>query len=380
MSEPTLAACTTPPGTAALAVIELRGPEAWSIARAFFRPRGKDAALPEAPQADQFWLGRFGAEPAEDVVLSLRRTDPTPWLSFTCHGGREVVRLLLETLETQGVLICSWQELERNTAENSLHAQARTALAEALTPRTAAILLDQLNGAFARAVDEILATLQRGELDAAATRLTELNRHAAVGRHLTKSWRVTIGGAPNVGKSSLLNAIAGYERCIVSPTPGTTRDVVTAIVALDGWPMELADTAGLRHGAEPVEAAGIAYASAALADADVRLWLLDASTTLVWPPADIGHVKLVINKIDLPAAWDLASAPAAQQVSALTGAGIADLCTALARQLVPDPPAAGSAVPFTEELCGSVTNALQHLATGDVSATVSALQSCLTSD
>jgi tRNA modification GTPase len=276
--------------------------------------------------------------------------------------------------------MCSWQELERETTGTILEAKAITALAEALTPRTAAILLDQVHGAFARALDEILSALDRGDLDAAATRLTELNCHASLGQHLTKPWRVAIGGAPNVGKSSLLNAIAGYERCIVAPTPGTTRDVVTTIVALDGWPVELADTAGLRGDAEPVEAAGIDHARATLAAAELRLWLFDASTTPLGPTADIGPAQLIINKIDLAPAWDLDSATDALRVSALTGAGIADMCTALAKRLVPEPLPAGSAIPFTERLCGLVKNALQHLAIGDVGTTVSTLQSCLTSD
>ncbi len=89
-----------------------------------------------------------------------------------------------------------------------------------------------------------------------------------------------VAGRPNVGKSRLLNALAGYERAIVDPTPGTTRDVVTVRTALDGWPVELADTAGLRDSDDAIESAGIALARARQADADLTLLVLDRSEPL----------------------------------------------------------------------------------------------------
>jgi tRNA modification GTPase len=370
----TLAACTTPPGTAALAAIELRGPEAWAIACSLFKPRGKDTSLPEAPQRGQFWLGRFGSELAQEVVLTLRQTEPFPWLEIMCHGGREAIRMLLETLEAHGIRIFPWSELEQRTTDNSLNAQIITALPEALTLRTAGILLDQLHGAFARARDNIIAAIQSGDHDAAASQLNELNRHSALGQHLTKPWRVTIGGAPNVGKSSLVNAIAGYERCIVAPTPGTTRDVVTTTVAIEGWPIEFADTAGLREGAESVEEIGIEQARRALTTADLCLWVVDGSADPVWPDTPLSAVRSVVNKIDLPCAWSVANASGALRVSALTREGVADLCAFIARRLVPDPPPPGSAVPFTEALGVSVAEALNSLSMGDVSKAIAALQ------
>src|SRR5207244_11945531 len=101
-------------------------------------------------------------------------------------------------------------------------------------------------GAVGPAVDAARAALRRGDAMEAGRLLDELARYAGVGRHLTAPWRVAVAGAPNVGKSSLVNALAGYQRSVVAPTPGTTRDVVTALLAIDGWPVELADTAGLR--------------------------------------------------------------------------------------------------------------------------------------
>ena len=97
-----------------------------------------------------------------------------------------------------------------------------------------------------------------------------------IGRHLTRPWQVVLTGPPNTGKSSLLNAILGYSRAIVDPTAGTTRDVVTAVTALDGWPVEISDTAGIRATNAAVEQAGIRLAEQRIADADLVVLVLDA--------------------------------------------------------------------------------------------------------
>lgn len=188
---------------------------------------------------------------------------------------------------------------------------------------------------------------------------------APVGRHLVEPWRVTVAGPPNVGKSSLVNALAGFQRSVVAPTAGTTRDVVTVQLAFDGWPVELADTAGLRD-ADGVEAAGVGRAKDAAAAADLVLWVLDGSaTTPEFPPAGLGPL-LVVNKSDLPADWDWTTAPGAVTVSAATGAGLADLSAAAVRRLVPDPPEPGEAVPFTPALADLVERAARLAAAGNL--------------
>jgi tRNA modification GTPase len=174
-----------------------------------------------------------------------------------------------------------------------------------------------------------------------------------------------VAGAPNVGKSSLVNALAGYQRSIVAPTPGTTRDVVTVALAIDGWPVQFADTAGVRPADESLEAAGIRMAREAAADADLCLWVLDASTEPVWPEAGVGTVRLVVNKIDLPPARDLDRAVGAVRVSAQTQEGLPELCAAISRWLVPEVPGAGAAVPFTGQLYDGVAELQQRLAAGE---------------
>ncbi len=366
--ETTYAACLTPAGAAAIATVALQGPDAWTLACALFRPRANTPWPPAPPTAGRFWLGLLAEQPdgpaVDEIVLSLRRLTPEPRVEIHCHGGREVVRWLLELFATRGVRICSWQEFGRQTTRDPVRGAAEAALPEAPTVRTAGILLDQLNGALGRALAAVRAALERHDVAEADRLLGQLLRYADVGRHLTLPWRVAVLGAPNVGKSSLVNALAGYQRSVVAATPGTTRDVVTTAIAVDGWPVELADTAGLRDTVLDLEGQGIDRARRAARAADLCLWVLDANAAPVWPEAEVPNVRLVLNKTDLPAAWDLEQAPGAIRVSARTGEGIAELCAALASWLMPDPPSAGAAVPFTSELTIMIDDARRRCALG----------------
>jgi tRNA modification GTPase len=332
MSEPsTLAACLTPPGTGAIAVIAVRGPKAWDVIRRVFRPAAKP--LPDVPEVGSVRFGHFGdGGVIDEVVLTAKQIDPLPWLELHCHGGRQVVDWLLQLLAERGVTVVPW--------ERFVDSPVIRELAHALTARTAAILLDQLNGAFDRALEKI----RRGEMSA-----DDVVRYESLGRHLTSPWRVVVAGPPNVGKSSLVNALAGYQRSVVAPIAGTTRDVVSTTLAIDGWPLELFDTAGLRESASGLERAGIELAEGALRSADLVLWLIDASAQvgLVTRSVTANERSLTIaNKCDLPAAKPVA---ADLRISALTGEGIPALCAVISRKLVPDPPSPGAAVPFVAE-------------------------------
>jgi tRNA modification GTPase len=360
----TVAARLTPPGTAAVATIALQGPQTWPIVRGLFRRRsGSGRELPENLEAGQLWVGRFGDAAADDVVLAIREFATTPYAEVHCHGGRQVVDLLLETLVRHGARACDQVEFfHLLTPHHPLGSLAGQRLLQAPTARTAAILLDQCE-AFPAALELIHSSLDGNE--AAATQaLRALARNAVVGRHLVEPWRVTVAGAPNVGKSSLVNAVAGYQRSIVSPTPGTTRDVVTTTVALDGWPVELADTAGIREAPGTLEGQGIEQARGAAAMADMCLWVLDTSAEPAWPDLPPERVLLVVNKVDLPPAWELSRAAGAVHVSAHTEAGISGLCDALVRRLIPKGPEPGEAVPFTPELCDATEEAHGHAVAG----------------
>jgi tRNA modification GTPase len=233
-------------------------------------------------------------------------------------------------------------------------------LARAPTLRTAGILLDQLNGAFDAAVRRILASP-----DLAGLR--ELARYANVGRHLVTPWKVVIAGPPNVGKSSLVNALAGYQRTVVSDVAGTTRDAVSVQLAFDGWPVELTDTAGLRN-AEGLEAEGIDRARRVLSEADVVVWVMDASArnpvepdaetvAAVKLPLAIGWVR-VMNKSDRSIGWPPNTPVGAVHLSAATGENIPQLIDWIVFRLVPNSPPPGAAVPYAPELADRVEAAL----------------------
>jgi tRNA modification GTPase len=360
----TRVSCLTPAGQSALAAFAVHGPRAWQVLQLLFRPL--KGSLPATPAVGRIWLGRLGVDVADEVVLSVRQTDPVVSLEIHAHGGRAVADYLLDLFREHGIVACTWDEFLRLITPDPMCADAAIALTAAQTTRTAAILLDQYHGSFARALDAIRQAYQRGDAAAVTQGLGALARYAELGRHLTTPWRVVVAGAPNVGKSSLVNALAGYQRSIVAATPGTTRDVVTTRIALDGWAVELADTAGLHDASDLLEGQGIALARRTLAAADLRLWVLDASTRAVWPdPADDVQM-LAVNKIDLTAAWDLTPAKAALCVSARTGDGCADLALALAKCLVPDAPPPDAAVPFTPRLADAVEHAYQLARAGRI--------------
>ncbi|MDY3551728.1 GTPase [Gemmata sp. JC717] len=408
----------TPPGTGAIATVEVRGPRAWELARALFKPAGKP--LPDAPDVDRFWFGTLGAD---EVVLAATAPDA---VEVHCHGGRRVVRWVVEQFlasggrepsecaSTPSALAQSLSPTERSSSlggrEPSECASTLSALAQPLSPierpaegelnsplggltplarlspselnlplggltpparllelaptlRTANVILDQLNGAFSTEVRRILALIETDPSAAthAAHRLAELGH--TLGHHLVEPWKVVVAGAPNVGKSSLVNALAGYQRAVVSDVAGTTRDAVSVRTAFDGWPFELIDTAGLRD-AEGLERAGVERTHDALQTADLTLWVVDATDPSVnvsqlYYDLPNHHEPLVVaNKCDRltynrpVAVPSFDTALEAISVSAKTGAGLPELIRALVAHIPDVPP--GTAVPYTPEHAGWV--------------------------
>ncbi|MBI3861345.1 MAG: 50S ribosome-binding GTPase [Planctomycetia bacterium] len=293
---------------------------------------------------DRVLFGRWGKAPGEEVVVC--RVDHEI-IEIHCHGGDAAARRILADLERAGCLIVSWQELETACA-SQFDAECREALSNAPTLRCADILLDQLMGTLRSSIEQIIGLVQRGETKFAPREITTLLDRARFGRHLTEPWQVVIVGRPNVGKSSLLNALAGYQRAIVFDKPGTTRDMVTAEIALDGWPVRLTDTAGIRKAGSALESAGIELALDQARRADRCLIVIDGSAPhaddegllAAWPGA-----LVVANKSDLPDAWEERLPVGVHRVSSLTGEGIAALGDALAASLILQVPAARMAVP-----------------------------------
>jgi len=377
-------AVLTPTGTAAIATIAVVGARAWELVRRFFhRPGGQ--RLPENPRPEQLWYGTLGDSIGDEVIVACPRMAPEPWVEIHCHGGIQVVRWLIELFCREGCVELSGSELlvlDPCLAVRVVDPRALEPLTRASTVRTAGILLDQAYGAFLHAVHGIVLAVDRGDNQTALAEIEALARRVPLGRHLTEPWSIVIAGPPNVGKSSLMNALAGYQRSVVAPMPGTTRDLVRVRLAFEGWPVEFTDTAGLRLATESLEASGIARALGALASADLVVWLMDASASEPVPPPTEhvdGRWLIVENKADLcPENFSkhlqVVDCP---RVSALTGFGVSGLIATIAHRLVADPPLAGAAVPFTRTLADAVEAAARWMRHGDFHSAREILANCL---
>lgn len=365
----TRAKLLTPPGRGAVASIAVSGPDAIRLMESLFQPVQR---RPFAEAAmDQIVFGHWLFS-GEEVVLA-RRHDR---IEIHCHGGLASARAILDDLSRSGCEVVNWHARPDSGSGDRARDEAAVALAQASTLRTAAILLDQYQGALQSEVDALRRLAAAGACAAAAEeRIRALLAWERLGTHLTRPFQVVLTGPPNVGKSSLINAILGYERAIVHELPGTTRDVVSARTAIDGWPVELADTAGIHAAADPLEAAGIARAKEQLTSADAVICVIDGSQPLTVPDRTaIGEDAFVaVNKSDLPAAFGWNS-PTWISVSAKTGAGLPELLSALAAILVPCSPLPGVAVPFTAGQFEALRSALSLLERGDLLAASDALE------
>ena len=266
------------------------------------------------------------ADDCEEAVVY--RT--TEGIEIHVHGGEQVASAIESLFQKHGAVCKTWQEhFAAGTSQRDL---ALRLVPFAPTERTVQILLDQYN----RASDRQPAS-------------PEL---IFLGKHLVEPFRVVLAGASNAGKSSLLNAILGFQRSLVHAQPGTTRDVVSGQTALDGFPVTFFDTAGFRETGDDLERQGIDRSTRSLTDADLVVWVIDSTVAESQRPACPveSNVLICYNKIDL---LHLAGTPVAETaadfaipVSALTGEGIETLLDAVIRRLVPHPPKPGEVVPI----------------------------------
>jgi len=385
MDEPrTHAVMLTPAGRGAVASVLVQGAEATElVSRFFFAASGRD--LVSFPTR-RIVFGRWGGDVGEEVVVCRRRVDE---IEIHGHGGEAAVGAILDSLKSVGCEIVSWQEWSERQARHGdrdrFKAQALVALSQARTERTAAILLDQYQGALRREFENARQAMTAGETQRAEQMLRDMLQWSELGRHLVEPFRVVLAGRPNVGKSSLINALVGYTRALVYDQPGTTRDVVSAQTALAGWPVELSDTAGLRETADPLEAVGVARTHERLATADLVVLVFDASQP--WTVVDDGLCRdwgsavVVHNKSDLMGRPSfVCEKPPGIWTSTVTGEGIRELELALAERLTPRVPAAGAAVPFLREHIVAIEGALEAIATGKANEASAALAREVSSD
>ena len=361
----TIVALSTPRGRGALAVIRLSGPDAITIAKKMggvdFEPRHATLTRLLRPSnselLDQVLLTCFPAPHSltgEDVV------------EISCHGSPAVVRSIIDTtLELGAVLAGPGEFTLRAVSNGKINLAQAEAIRDLIAAQTDAAVKQasrQLNGELSVAIApfkeklvEVIVLLESAlefvEDDLPAFRIDEIDKELALvgtgveklsrsyktGRLLQEGIRVTITGRPNVGKSSLFNSLVERERAIVTDIPGTTRDTLTEAIDLDGIPVILTDTAGLRETTDGIETLGIERTRRAMSDSDLVLVVLDGSTQPGPPDRDLldqtsnARRLVVVNKCDLPAFSTECCADGLQaiNVSAKTGDGLAELRAAI---------------------------------------------------
>ena len=390
----TVVAELTPPGRGAVAVVAVAGPQCLAaIGNNFHAQNGRQLA--------EIAIGRiaFGhwAKPNGEEVVLCRHTDDE--LEIHCHGGIAAIEAIIGQLVSAGCERITWQQWVERSTTDPIQAAAQVALARATTERTAAILLDQLNGSLRRDINATLAAITATDWPTAERIIGDLLNREDIGRHLTNRWQIVVFGPPNVGKSSLLNALAGYSRAIVSPIPGTTRDVVTLTTAFDGWAVQLSDTAGFRTTDDELESAGIELATGALARAELALFVHDASALrankLTGASPNLPNVPTctralhIVNKIDLvPVAERSAlvqqfrktqpSAGPPLCISALNNEGVTELIATIVEALVPQPIPPETAVPFSNDHIEALSAARAAISQRDPQVATSHLLALLT--
>ena len=378
MTGDTIFALSSGGGRAAIAVVRVSGPAA---ADALIRIAG--APLPETRLAA---LRRFRKpETGEPIDQGLALWFPAPgsatgedMAEFHVHGGSAVIAALCEALAAiSGLRPAEPGEFTRRAFEagrmDLTEAEGIADLVAAETEAQRRQALAQMEGGLHRLYDgwrERLTVLRANveaaidfsdqelgddPMAAAAPGLAALEAEIAAhlndsrrGERLREGFCIAIVGAPNAGKSSLLNRLAGRDAAIVSTRAGTTRDVVEVRLDLEGWPITLADTAGLRESQDEIESEGVRRALARAASADLSLVVFDGA---LWPEADAQSLALlddealaVLNKTDLllgPAPAEIGGR-AAMGVSCLTGAGIDALLETLADEIARRYPPGGA--------------------------------------
>ncbi len=348
-------ALLTPPARGALAVVGLAGEGACRLADERFRPRqgGPLVDRPDRGIAVGIWLAKADAA-GEELIVVRHASDH---LEVHCHGGTAAAQAVIESVLASGGVRQDWPLWLADGGSDPIEIEARQALALAAGPRAARILARQLSGMLAaelvRLSDPRSGLVSPADRQAAVARLVRASR---VGLRLVDPWRVVVAGPVNAGKSSLVNALAGHARSIVSAEPGTTRDLVTTRLVFDGWEVDLIDTAGGRldvAAASPTEQVGIARALEAAASADLILHVVLPGDPLPQPaPREL----VVITKADLSTGQ---SQPTnAIVTSAFTGQGIDLLVARIVASLVPEdhtePGLLDGPVPFTLRQVASI--------------------------
>lgn len=354
---PIFAALASPPGEGAIGVIEVFGPAAAETVDRVFRSPGGRTLTKSRP--DDLFYGRIVDADAivDEVLVRVASRDPDR-LEINCHGGPAPHAAVMALLQDLGVKKCAWREIVSLRAEScgldTIQVEAAREIPDALTLTSSMMLAAQYEGALSEVVSS-------GDL---VSRREELLSLAPYGIALCQPPKTVVAGRPNVGKSTLTNALLGHKRMIESSIAGTTRDAVAAFLNLEGVPLELVDTAGLGHARGELETLAAERAGAVLAEAGLALCVLDGSVEITREDRDLlaaysdKNTIVVINKEDLPRhpSFDeakIASPVRCVSVSAAQRTGLEDLKRAMLGTLFSVVPESVSRpIPFTERQVG----------------------------
>lgn len=358
MTGPTIAAIATAPGRGGVGIIRVSGPASSKVAQSLL-------GFVPTPRYAHYCAFKNRAQETLDQGLALYFPGPNSFtgedvLELQGHGGPVILDWLLSEILALDVNLARPGEFsERAFLNNKLdlaQAEAIADLIEASSVQAAKQALNSLQGAFSDEINQLVEQLihLRIYVEAAIDfpeeevdflgdgkiahslqqildQLDRVIRTAEQGALLREGMKVVIAGRPNAGKSSLLNALAGSDVAIVTPIAGTTRDLLKEHIHIDGLPLHIVDTAGLRDSPDEVERIGIARAWEQIHQADRLLLIVDATSEQdlqqQWPeffePPLINKLTLVFNKADqLAPGFSLPESPPAQLISAKTGWGL----------------------------------------------------------
>jgi len=400
----TVAAISTAQAAGGIGIVRISGDAAIEIAAKVFRP-----ACGPGIERMRGYTARFGAvydngDRVDEAVCLIFRAPHSytgeDTAEISCHGGITVVRRVLKAVLAAGAEPAGPGEFTKRAFLNGkidlARAEAVMKLIYAGGETASKAALNALEGSLSRKIraiaDALVACSARlaayvdypdedieetgaqdftRALTGAKAELTQLLEHYETGRAVMEGVDTVLVGRPNVGKSALMNLLAGFERSIVTPEAGTTRDIVEQTVNLGGMVLRLADTAGLREPENAAEHMGVEYAKKRLERADLVLAVFDGSDVLTPNDRELlelcrgKRVVAVINKTDLPVTIDVEyiSCVAAQtvEVSAVSGSGLDRLADAVTRLLGADGFDPGAALLVSERQRACCRRALENI-------------------
>ena len=361
----TIVAIATPAGRSGIGVVRLSGSSAAAITPRFFRPHLANATLEHRVAVVGTWVDGDG-DPVDEVVVTFFRAPHSytgeDVVEISAHGNPLTLRRIVQSGMSAGARMADPGEFTLRAVAHGkmdlIQAEAVRDFIEAQTERQARTARRQMDGSLSKHLRpikeklvDVVARLEAGidfaeddvdlpandiisrSIERIVLDLRAIEQTFEYGKMLHRGLQLAILGKPNVGKSSLFNQLVAQDRAIVTEIPGTTRDVLTETVNLDGIPIRLADTAGVRHTTDRIESMGISRTLETLADADLVLVVLDGSQSMadedrhiLERTSPVRHV-IVINKTDLPQVLDTAVFNGVPRVlvSAKTGEGLNDL-------------------------------------------------------